>query len=977
MHPPRFRHIAFPDLGRYTRLAPLLGLVIALAWSGQARAAFSLEAEANPDPIEPAELLDVQISLSTTAVTGSLTLRVEWPEGLGSSPYVAGGGGCSGSCGVGEFLTWNLGTLGADTSVTVGFNVLVLGNVLDETVIPIEIELLESNVQVATLSLAVEVEADSPLELRVDPKTDPVPPSGTLVYEIVYGNNGDVAADDVVLTVPVPANTQFVSASGGGAEDSGVVTWNLGSLPAHSGGRQQVVVAVDPVGEGTLLAMDAAEVTGTVDFLSEVSWARAVSRVSGAGRELALEVNPDRVNPSQLLDSQVVVSNPGGSPTGSLTLRVLWPQRVGASPYIAGGGVCSGSCQPGEYLTFDLGVLGPNTSVGVGFNPVVLSDLSVDSGSLVQWEVELLEGGLASRTVSHTVVIQADSPLELAVDPLTDPVAPGGTLVYEVVYGNAGDAAADNVVLTVPVPEHTQYVSASGGGAEDSGVVTWNLGSLPAHSGGRQRITVEVDAVPAGTLLEVDAAELFGTVSFFGKTARARAVSRVSGGGRELALEVNPDRVNPSQLLDSQVVVSNPGGSPTGSLTLRVLWPQRVGASPYIAGGGVCSGSCQPGEYLTFDLGVLGPNTSVGVGFNPVVLSDLSVDSGSLVQWEVELLEGGLASRTVSHTVVIQADSPLELAVDPLTDPVAPGGTLVYEVVYGNAGDAAADNVVLTVPVPEHTQYVSASGGGGEDAGVVSWNLGSLPAHSGGQQRITVEVDAVPAGTLLEVDAAELSGTVSFFGQTARARAVSRVASDPLALSLTVSPNPLVAPNILSGDVTVTNTDGGPSGSLMLRLLWPEELGASPATTGGAVCSGSCQPGEYLTWALGTLGPGAEVTVGFDENLLGNVVNGRLIPLEFELVEAGLAARNVSRTALVGPFTDNDNDGDPDVFDEDDDNDGMPDWWEILYGLNPLNPGDADDDPDGDGVNNLQEYLDGTNPNVNNNLIFRDSFESG
>ncbi|MBU1631318.1 MAG: HEAT repeat domain-containing protein [Candidatus Omnitrophica bacterium] len=46
----------------------------------------------------------------------------------------------------------------------------------------------------------------------------------------------------------------------------------------------------------------------------------------------------------------------------------------------------------------------------------------------------------------------------------------------------------------------------------------------------------------------------------------------------------------------------------------------------------------------------------------------------------------------------------------------------------------------------------------------------------------------------------------------------------------------------------------------------------------------------------------------------------------------------------------------------DSDNDGMPDWWEILYGLDPYNPDDADGDPDEDEVTNLLEYIYNTDP---------------
>lgn len=62
-----------------------------------------------------------------------------------------------------------------------------------------------------------------------------------------------------------------------------------------------------------------------------------------------------------------------------------------------------------------------------------------------------------------------------------------------------------------------------------------------------------------------------------------------------------------------------------------------------------------------------------------------------------------------------------------------------------------------------------------------------------------------------------------------------------------------------------------------------------------------------------------------------------------------------------GEWFDTDADGIGNNADTDDDNDGMPDTWEIEYGLDPL-VNDASEDLDGDGISNADEYANNGNP---------------
>jgi len=84
---------------------------------------------------------------------------------------------------------------------------------------------------------AFSIQDANPMAALVLSKVDagaPVGPSSDVTYTLTVKNIGNAAATGVTITDPVPANTTFVSADGGGTNSAGTVTWSGLTMAAGS-----------------------------------------------------------------------------------------------------------------------------------------------------------------------------------------------------------------------------------------------------------------------------------------------------------------------------------------------------------------------------------------------------------------------------------------------------------------------------------------------------------------------------------------------------------------------------------------------------------------------------------------------------------------------------------------------------------------------------------------------------------------------
>jgi uncharacterized repeat protein (TIGR01451 family) len=295
-----------------------------------------------------------------------------------------------------------------------------------------------------------------------------------------------------------------------------------------------------------------------------------------------------------------------------------------------------------------------------------------------------------------------------------------------------------------------------------------------------------------------------------------------------------------------------------------------------------------------------------------------------LITVETELRDAGNVAEISSAsqqatrriTAIVGSGRALELSVDESRDAVAPGAPLTYTLNYGNRGSNTALNGLLRLPLPAGASFLSASGQGVFVAaeGVVEWAIGEVLSGRGGERSVTVSADAVRAGDLLQVDAAEFSGDLAGAARKTRALAVTRVEDPPPSIvSIARRADPVARAGRFTLSLTTTNLTAIPLSNVQLQMRMPENEEISVLTndiSDGGNCGGACSPNRFVTWSFDTLASQASRTVTIRPQVSnspqGRPLDGALITVEAQAHDAGAsfidatAFATGSQSVLVG-----------------------------------------------------------------------------
>ena len=721
---------------------------------------------------------------------------------------------------------------------------------------------------------------------------------GTIVYTVTVTNLSPLTASNVVVSDSLPPGVVFVSATGGGTTNSGVVNWpNIPVLtngeaftftvtvtaPA-SGTLTNIVSGVssttDPVpGNNNGTAPSAITIT-TVTPVADLAVGKSGPSASFLGANFSYTISVTNFGPSTAAAFSVTDSLPAGlvfvsavpNATTNAGDQVIWTNLTN----LPTNGITN--------LTLNVTVASRGTltnfaSVGsTAFDPNSTNNLSAPVITAVTNRPPVAVNDIAGTTENVPVTIPV-----LAND--SDPDGDALTIVSASPTNGVASIVGTNVVFTPATnfigTAYVLYSITDGHGATNSALVT---------------ITVS-NNVPTANAQSVTTTE---------NTAKPITLTGSDPGGHPLTYIIVTSPTNGTLTLlntNTGAVTYTPGTNYSGadSFTFRVNNGQTNSAvatvsitvSPVadlsVTQTGPASGVAGSNLVFTVTVTNRGPATATNIvvtnllasGFTFVSASASGTVSNNFVIWTIPSLAlNGKTNLTVTAfaaeggaftNIASGASATLDLnltnnngsltnaqsrtLISALADVavlktggtnVLAGGAVTYTITATNAGPSTATNVVVKDNLPANTTFQTASAGYSLSNNVVTWPPLTLAKNAATNFSVTLIAPA--SGSFTNI-ALSTSGTPDPNATNNNGSAISskvRTSVTPVADVIVLLSGPTNVSVGINFSYTITVTNGGPSTatSVLLKDNLPASLTFISASGGGTFSN------NVITWPV-------------------------------------------------------------------------------------------------------------------------------
>ncbi|TAK58376.1 MAG: DUF11 domain-containing protein, partial [Bacteroidetes bacterium] len=397
---------------------------------------------------------------TNTTILDTLPSTVTYVSGSASS-----GGAFNGSIGSSGRLSWNIGSLAANQSGSVSFQVTINTGVSNGTVITNNARLSNSEATPKTGTVTTTVAASPELDITLSVNQSSASPGDTLLYTINYANDGTANAASTVIRDTLPANTSFVSATGGGTFSSGVVTWNLGTVNFGTSGSVTFLARINaPIASGSISQIsDSASISAS--GVQTVESNTVVTTLHYPSLALVISADSTFASPGTVYTYTIIVTNSSIVPAYNTTVFDTVPSNVtyvANSTTLNGAPVADVSGMTALRTGLSLGNLATGGVDTITYQVTVNSPLA--NGLIIPntayATTERITGKEASNTWNVTV---RSTPIVSIVKAATlmGSGEPGDSILYTLTYGNSGNTAVHNVYLFDTIPLNSTYIEGS------------------------------------------------------------------------------------------------------------------------------------------------------------------------------------------------------------------------------------------------------------------------------------------------------------------------------------------------------------------------------------------------------------------------------------------------------------------------------------------------------------------------------------
>ncbi len=784
------------------------------------------------------------------ASTSALVVKDTLPA---HTSFVSASNGGTNNAGV---VTWNLGSKSVPSNGTLTVTVKADDLIRNGTDLHNTVQLCDDSQQCVTGDDHTRVVSDYQVNVTKTGAPEPANPDQNVTYTLNWTLSGNAPVDSLTLTDTLPAGVSFVGASNGGTNNAGTVTWNLGSFPTGQGnGSVTVTVHLPtPLASGTTFT-NTAQICGSSTSLGDqapVNHCDSDQFITHVTSDFGVTIDKARRPYTATAGNNGTHTQTravgGNAPVNTLALTDTFP--AGASFVRASNG---GTNNAGT-VTWNLGAHVPGDHGTLTLIVMVASPLQ--NGSHLSNTAQVCgTSGQTTHCNTDTEITTVNSDFSVGlVKTAASTVNAGDQLIYTLHWTLNGNESVNPVVITDAIPANTTFVSASNGGTNTAGTVTWNLGAHVPGDSGDVTLTVNVNKPLANGTVISNTGQVCATATNQNDTTTqhcgtSTTTTTVNSDFSVDIVKTAPSTVNAGGSLSYVLTWSTSGNAPIDNLVITDPLPANTTFVSASNGGTNNAGT------VTWNLGAHAPGDHGSVTLNVTVASPLQ--NGTLITntgkiCGVSESVDGQRCDTDTTTTTVTSDFGVDIAkAGPAT--ATPGNQLTYVLTWTTTGTTPISSVIITDPLPANTSFVSATNGGTNNAGTVTWNLGAHVPGDGGTVTLVVKLNSPLAnGTKVDNTGQICAQATGVDGQKCDTSTTTTTVSSSPSLSIAKTNDVVGFTNpgkTVTYTVTVTNAAGATdtAHTVVLTDVLPSGF---TYTVGG---------GSTKNFSLGDIAPGASV----------------------------------------------------------------------------------------------------------------------